>query len=120
MRCLFLQVLLEEEKVCVCLKASSQLYKGLSNALTALVQHPRFGAGHKFRVVQVSLQSTCSEIMAKVSGKLASRCVKFIRSFLVNPVCDNPVLLTNEHKNVYQMGTNVKIHIPIDSIIQSI
>ena len=69
MRCLFLQVLLEDEKVSVCLNASSHLYKGHCNAVTGLIQHPRFGAGHRFRVLEVSLQSMCSEIVAKVSGK---------------------------------------------------
>ena len=41
-----------------------------------------------------------------------------LQSFLINPVFDIPILLTNLHKNVCQMGINVKIPIQIDSIIR--
>ena len=46
--------------------------------------------------------------------------VQLYQSLLNNPVFDNPVLLTNPHKTYYQMATNVKILVQIDSIIQSI
>lgn len=74
MRRLFLRVLLQDEKVLVSFSSTSQLYKGQSNAMSAVIPHPRYGAGHKHRAVLVSLQSTCTEILAKVSGKLM--CVK--------------------------------------------
>ncbi len=68
MRRLFLQVLLEDEKVLICFRSASQIYKGQSNALSGVVQHPRCGAGHKYRVMYVSLQSTCGDALKKVSG----------------------------------------------------
>ena len=44
------------------------------------------------------------------------------QSFLINPDFDDPVFLTNMHKNESQMRTkfNVKIPMQIDSIIQPI
>ncbi len=69
-RRLFLQVLLEDEKILVAFKSSGHMYKGTSNALTTMIQHPRCGAGHKYRAHYVSLQSTCSDILSKVTGKM--------------------------------------------------
>ncbi|XP_013417535.1 baculoviral IAP repeat-containing protein 6 [Lingula anatina] len=66
-RRLFLQVLLEDEKILVAFKSSSSLYKGTSNASTSVLQHPKFGAGHKFRTMELSLQMTCGEVLSKVS-----------------------------------------------------
>ena len=43
-----------------------------------------------------------------------------LQPFLINPDFDKPVLLTNPHKKLCQMATNVKIPIQIDSIIQLI
>ena len=44
----------------------------------------------------------------------------FYVSFLVNTVLNNQVLLPNPYKNSCQMGTNAKIPVQIDWIIQSI
>ena len=77
MRRLFLRVLLQDEKVLISVSSSSQLYKGPSNAMSAVIPHPRYGAGHKHRAVLVSLQSTCAEILAKVSGE--SMCAAVIQ-----------------------------------------
>ena len=68
-RRLFLQLLLEDERILVVCKSTAKIYKGSSNALTTVVQHPRCGAGHKYRALNVCLQSTCSEILAKLAGK---------------------------------------------------
>ena len=58
LRRLFLQVLLEDEKILVCFKSTSQLYKGQSNALSTVIQHPRCGAGHKYRAIEVNTLQT--------------------------------------------------------------
>ena len=71
MRRLFLQVLLEDEKVVVTLRSASQMYKSASNALSGVVHHPRCGAGHKHRTLSVSLNTTCGEIMSRISGESA-------------------------------------------------
>ena len=47
-----------------------QVYKGPSNAMCWTIQHPRCGAGHKYRTMYLSLQSSCGETLAKVSGNV--------------------------------------------------
>ncbi len=69
-RRLFLQLLLEDERIEVVVRSSSKLYKGTSNALTAVVQHPRCGAGHKYRTLSVCLQTTCAELLNQLAGSL--------------------------------------------------
>ncbi len=70
-RRLFLQLLLEDEKLLVACCSSCNMYEGSSNALTTVVQHPRCGAGHKYRALSVSLQTTCAEFLAKLGGSFS-------------------------------------------------
>ena len=67
-RRLFLQVLLEDEKILVSFKSTAQLYKGQTGVTAATVWHPRCGAGHKYRAMYISLQSLFSDVLNKVSG----------------------------------------------------
>jgi len=69
LRRLFLQVLLEDERVLVCVTAKQPMYKvpggtGLSGRL----QHPKLGIGHGHRCLSMSVHSTCADVLAKVSG----------------------------------------------------
>jgi len=69
LRRLFLQVLLEDERALVCVSSQQPIYKGqcATNAAGRL-QHPRYGAGHCFRCLPVSVNSTFKEILSRVSG----------------------------------------------------
>ena len=70
LRRLFLQVLLEDERALVCISSQQPIYKGPSAVNAAgRLQHPRFGAGHCFRCLPVSVNSTFKEILNRVSGK---------------------------------------------------
>lgn len=62
MRRIFLQVLLEDEKVIVCVEADSHTYKCQHKKCG--LQHPRFGTGHRHRTVQTSIHATCSTFIA--------------------------------------------------------
>ncbi|XP_019627384.1 PREDICTED: LOW QUALITY PROTEIN: baculoviral IAP repeat-containing protein 6-like [Branchiostoma belcheri] len=66
-RRLFLQLMLEDEKITVFIHSPCQLYKGKSNATAGIIQHPMYGAGHKFRTISAKLSSTCSEVLSLVS-----------------------------------------------------
>ncbi|XP_064622207.1 baculoviral IAP repeat-containing protein 6-like isoform X2 [Lineus longissimus] len=66
-RRLFLQVLLEDEKILVAFKSSSQLHKGHLGATSSQIYHPKFGAGHRCKIVSVGLQTTCGEVLRMVS-----------------------------------------------------
>ena len=67
-RRLILQLMLEDEKLTVFLKASFRLYKsqhGVSNKL----EHPQYGTGHNFKVVEAKLAASCGQLVAQVSGR---------------------------------------------------
>jgi baculoviral IAP repeat-containing protein 6 len=68
-RRLFLQVLLEDEKILVAFKSTSQLHKGHLGATSSQIYHPKFGAGHRCKIVNVGLQTTCGEVLRMVSGR---------------------------------------------------
>ena len=46
-----------------------QLYKGRINATSHVIQHPMYGAGHKFRTLHLPVSTTVSEVLDRVSGK---------------------------------------------------
>ncbi|KAJ8418302.1 hypothetical protein AAFF_G00140110 [Aldrovandia affinis] len=56
-RRLFLQLMLEDEK----------LYKGRINATSHVIQHPMYGAGHKFRTLHLPISTTLAEVLDRVS-----------------------------------------------------
>ncbi|CAH1791767.1 unnamed protein product [Owenia fusiformis] len=68
-RRLFLQVLLEDEKILVCVRTSSRATsrRGSGGPASSLIQHPKFGTGHRYKNHYISLQSTCAETLAKLS-----------------------------------------------------
>ncbi|XP_062579414.1 baculoviral IAP repeat-containing protein 6-like [Saccostrea cucullata] len=67
-RCLFLQALLEDEKVLVVLKSGQQSGKIMMQPkLNNGVHHPRFTGGRNTQVMLVSLHTTISEITSKVT-----------------------------------------------------
>lgn len=95
-RRLFLQLMLEDEKVsvflqspcpvgwvsvgaeglgcpCPCpyvtLSCPLQLYKGRINATCHLIQHPMYGAGHKYRTLHLPISTTLAEVLDRVSGE---------------------------------------------------
>lgn len=51
-------------------KIHFQLYKGRINATSHVIQHPMYGAGHKFRTLHLPVSTTLSEVLDRVSGKL--------------------------------------------------
>jgi len=78
LRRLFLQVLLEDERVLVCVSSKHPMYKGPSGVgVAGRLQHPQLGVGHSHRCLSLSVHSTCGDVLAKVSGETmtASVCV---------------------------------------------
>jgi len=77
LRRLFLQVLLEDERVLVCVSCNSPMYKGIQGGagVAGRLQHPKLGVGHAHRCLSVSVHSTCGDVLAKVSGELTSAIV---------------------------------------------
>ncbi|XP_044308535.1 baculoviral IAP repeat-containing protein 6 isoform X5 [Varanus komodoensis] len=69
-RRLFLQLMLEDEKVTMFLQSPCPLYKGRINATSHVIQHPMYGAGHKFRTLLLPVSTTLAEVLDRVSGKL--------------------------------------------------
>jgi len=70
LRRLFLQVLLEDERVLVCVTAKQPMYKGHGGAgVAGRLQHPKLGVGHAHRCLSISVHSTCGDVLAKVSGE---------------------------------------------------
>ncbi|XP_071961824.1 dual E2 ubiquitin-conjugating enzyme/E3 ubiquitin-protein ligase BIRC6-like isoform X2 [Antedon mediterranea] len=65
-RRLILQLMLEDEKILVHLKSTRHLYKASGSTPTGL-QHPSFGAGHKFRTIEVDLMDSISKVLSQVS-----------------------------------------------------
>lgn len=76
LRRLFLQVLLEDERVLVCVTSSSPMYKGIPGGagVASRLQHPKLGVGHAHRCLSVSVHSTCGDVLAKVSGEFVNVC----------------------------------------------
>ncbi|MFT7805918.1 baculoviral IAP repeat-containing protein 6 isoform X6 [Arapaima gigas] len=66
-RRLFLQLMLEDEKVTVFLQSPCPLYKGRINATSHVIQHPMYGAGHKFRTLHLPISTTLTEVLDRVS-----------------------------------------------------
>ena len=71
-RRLILQLMLEDEKLTVFLKASFRLYKNQQGGRCHM-EHPQFGTGHNYKVVEAKLASSCGQLIAQVSG----RCIDF-------------------------------------------
>lgn len=70
LRRLFLQVLLEDEHLLVCVNSQQPMYKVPTTIGTAgQLHHPRFGVGHCIQCLHVSINSTVGELLGKVSGK---------------------------------------------------
>uniref|UniRef100_A0A8C3T0R3 Dual E2 ubiquitin-conjugating enzyme/E3 ubiquitin-protein ligase BIRC6 n=1 Tax=Chelydra serpentina TaxID=8475 RepID=A0A8C3T0R3_CHESE len=66
-RRLFLQLMLEDEKVTMFLQSPCPLYKGRINATSHVIQHPMYGAGHKFRTLHLPVSTTLAEVLDRVS-----------------------------------------------------
>ncbi|XP_039995720.1 baculoviral IAP repeat-containing protein 6 [Xiphias gladius] len=66
-RRLFLQLMLEDEKVTVFLQSPCPLYKGRINATSHMIQHPMYGAGHKYRNLHLPISTTLAEVLDRVS-----------------------------------------------------
>ncbi|KAL7987488.1 hypothetical protein Chor_006407, partial [Crotalus horridus] len=66
-RRLFLQLMLEDEKVTMFLQSPCPLYKGRINATSHIIQHPVYGAGHKFRTLLLPVSTTLAEVLDRVS-----------------------------------------------------
>uniref|UniRef100_A0A4W3K7A1 Dual E2 ubiquitin-conjugating enzyme/E3 ubiquitin-protein ligase BIRC6 n=1 Tax=Callorhinchus milii TaxID=7868 RepID=A0A4W3K7A1_CALMI len=66
-RRLFLQLMLEDEKVTVFLHSPCPLYKGRINATSHVIQHPMYGAGHKYRTLLLPISTTLAEVLDRVS-----------------------------------------------------
>ena len=50
-----------------------QLYKGRINATSHLIQHPTYGAGHKYRTLHLPISTTLAEVLDRVSGRFQER-----------------------------------------------
>lgn len=57
-----------------------QLYKGRINATCHLIQHPMYGAGHKYRTLHLPISTTLAEVLDRVSGTFLS-CPRESRCF---------------------------------------
>jgi baculoviral IAP repeat-containing protein 6 len=68
-RRLFLQVLLEDENILVAFRAAPKQYHIHVPTPQGCLQHPQFGAGRRFRTMQVNMHITVGELINKVSGK---------------------------------------------------
>jgi hypothetical protein len=67
-RCLFLQVLLEDEKILVSLKLENQQQKIQTCKNAMPMEHPNLCGGRSCQCMLVSLHTTCSELLHKISG----------------------------------------------------
>ncbi|NXL92489.1 BIRC6 protein, partial [Alectura lathami] len=83
-RRLFLQLMLEDEKVTLFLQSPCPLYKGRINATSHVIQHPMYGAGHKFRTLHLPVSTTLAEVLDRVSGKFAIVDTPSITAKLIN------------------------------------
>lgn len=90
-RRILLQVLLEDEKVTVALRALPELYcrfnpVGMSSRVGRRVHHPRFGAGRGCCSLTTNINSPCSEVLMRFGGEHDSICIGFF--FLSNFISD--------------------------------
>ncbi|GAB6020665.1 hypothetical protein CHUAL_003335 [Chamberlinius hualienensis] len=67
-RRLFLQLLLENEKILVFVKSRFGLSSSQPNSTGKHAFHPRFGCGHRYRLIYASTQMTCSDLLQSVTG----------------------------------------------------
>ncbi|KFV18423.1 Baculoviral IAP repeat-containing protein 6, partial [Tauraco erythrolophus] len=74
-RRLFLQLMLEDEKVTLFLQSPCPLYKGRINATSHVIQHPMYGAGHKFRTLHLPVSTTLAEVLDRVSGNITAKLI---------------------------------------------
>ena len=71
LRRFILEVLLEEEKVQLCIfTPHSKLSSVPNNSFSAVLPHPQFGTGHRRRILSVNTTSTCADITNKLTGTL--------------------------------------------------
>jgi baculoviral IAP repeat-containing protein 6 len=68
-RRMFLQVLLEDEKLLVAFQAASPQCRIQIHDASTVIQHPHFGAGQCFRTMQLNVHTTIGEVVGKISGK---------------------------------------------------
>lgn len=73
LRRLFLPVLLEDERVMVCITSTQPMYKnqsavGMANRL----QHVHHGVGHCYRCLQFSINATFGDILSKITGQTST------------------------------------------------
>lgn len=54
-----------------------QLYKGRINATSHMIQHPMYGAGHKYRTLHLPISTTLAEVLDRVSGMYQMENVDF-------------------------------------------
>lgn len=60
-----------------------QLYKGRINATSHVIQHPMYGAGHKYRTLHLPISTTLAEVLDRVSGGCILIDAKFLLQLLV-------------------------------------
>lgn len=87
-RRLILQLLLESEKISVCVRGSPVLRAGPRGPT-----HPRHGVGHNSHLFYVSIHSTCADIIKLVSSKMIS----FLHNgfgivFVILRICDVDII----------------------------
>lgn len=93
-RCLFLQALLEDEKVLVVLKSSQQNGKVMMQTkVNNGVFHPRYTGGRDTQVMLVSLHTTITEITSKVTGRLLSSTTSPSFCIFISQCTGIPILL---------------------------
>ncbi|XP_052766452.1 baculoviral IAP repeat-containing protein 6-like isoform X2 [Mya arenaria] len=66
-RRLFLQVLLEDEMILVALRSGPSNYLIHAPPSPAILQHPQFGAGRRFRTLRANINITIGELLSKIS-----------------------------------------------------
>jgi baculoviral IAP repeat-containing protein 6 len=67
-RRLVLQLLLENEKLFVFVKANFPLQRSSLAVTMNAPYQPRYGVGHQHQLLYISTQTTCAEILKHVSG----------------------------------------------------
>ena len=72
-RRLFLQVLLEDERVEVLLASRTPLHRAQLNAMSSCVPHPRAAAGYHHRALHAGMHTTCAQLVQRVLGTHAAR-----------------------------------------------
>ena len=67
-RRLILQLMLEDEKALVYIQGTCRLYKGRSVAVGSSSCHPKFGIGHKHRVMETKMTTSVGTLVTEVCG----------------------------------------------------